>query len=209
MSRSDNRMRQGVPASGTATRAPKLKSKRNPSGPSWVGSSAGGVKCGFGGGSGAAEDEPAAEARGATNDKGDFADLAPTPLPGSDPLVAGSAISEQFDKTTSLTRGYTTSSCCGRCRPQFSPTRLIGDRLCENSHSGLTNRSRCGLCLVVASKQRRAARWATQASKRREDDFAAPRFLSLSRGDAQRDSRNTTVSAAGRGRQTNFTNVPP
>ena len=78
-------MRRGPPLSGTATRTPKLKSKRNPSGPSWVGSSAGGGKCGFCDGSAAPEEEPAAEAAGEINDIGLLA--SPGPLPG---LFAGS-----------------------------------------------------------------------------------------------------------------------
>src|SRR5580658_6429853 len=71
VSRSESLMRRGPPPSGSATRAPKLKSKRNPSGPSWVGSSAGGGKCGFGGGSAAAEAAaPLAEDAGDASDRG-------------------------------------------------------------------------------------------------------------------------------------------
>ena len=66
-------MRRGPPLSATATRAPKLKSKRNPSGPSWVGNSAGGGKCGFGGGSAEVAAAPDAEA-----------------APGAEPVDAGS-----------------------------------------------------------------------------------------------------------------------
>jgi hypothetical protein len=69
--------------SGAATRAPKLKSKRNPSGPRWVGSSAGGGKCGFCGDSAAPDGAPvtgappAAEATGAIKDTGLLAGAGP------------------------------------------------------------------------------------------------------------------------------------
>jgi hypothetical protein len=94
VSRSDKRMRQGPPASGAATRAPKLKSKRSLVGPSWVGNSAGGVKCGFGGGSGAAEAVPAAEATGFAPEPGSFT--------GSGAAFGGDS-SDEFDKCPSLT----------------------------------------------------------------------------------------------------------